>query len=192
MAESFLLEQPDTLHSHSKMDTVTKQRYQCVKGTVDVTCSTWPRVTSARHGSTACLKTSKDQRLSLLGGTHWWRPRYALPHRPSWVRSLVFNTIKKTEELYACAAIDWLKRCWMLIEGLVGWTHYNNAFLQSPLLWFLTHFPKYTHYIRKTYMLSLLFMVLHLRLGIEPNTARATCKVLKACNGVINALKVNR
>ncbi len=47
------------------------------------------------------------------------------------------------------------------------------------------------HDVMKTYMLSLLFMVLHFLLCIKTNSTRATDKVLQACYGMINALKVN-
>ncbi len=45
--------------------------------------------------------------------------------------------------------------------------------------------------IIKTYMLSLLFMVLHLRQCIKPDSTRAADEVLQACHDMVNTLKVN-
>ncbi len=45
--------------------------------------------------------------------------------------------------------------------------------------------------IIKTYMLSLLFMVLHLRQCIKPDSTRAADEVLQACHDMVNTLKMN-
>ncbi len=47
------------------------------------------------------------------------------------------------------------------------------------------------HNTMNTYMLSLLFMVLHLLLCIKTDSARATGEVFQACNDSIDALEVN-
>ncbi len=41
-------------------------------------------------------------------------------------------------------------------------------------------------------MLRQLFMVLHLRQCIKPDSTRAADEVLKACHDMVNTLKVNR
>ncbi len=47
------------------------------------------------------------------------------------------------------------------------------------------------HNTMNTYMLSLLFMVLHLLLCIKTYRTRATGEVFQVCNCIIDALEVN-
>ncbi len=47
------------------------------------------------------------------------------------------------------------------------------------------------HNRMNTYMLSLLFMVLHLLLCIKTDSARATSEVFQSCNDITDALEVN-
>ncbi len=48
------------------------------------------------------------------------------------------------------------------------------------------------HNIIRTYMLRLLFMVLHLRQCIKPDSTKAADEVLKACHDMVNTLKNER